>query len=87
MIGDSRMFTLPNNEVDDQEKITFENNSKSKVRGFNEVAISIDHSIISVLLVASLALIVGQFCDLSFQCLFTKEVVVSRKDDNQVTFK
>ena len=31
---------------------------------------------------------VGQLCDLGFQCLFTeKEVVVSKKDDNQVIFK
>jgi hypothetical protein len=50
------MFTSPSKEVDDQEKITFENNSKSKVRGFSEVAISNDHSIFSVLLVASLSI-------------------------------
>ena len=31
---------------------------------------------------------VGQLCDLGFQCLFTeKEVVVSKKDDDQVIFK
>ena len=33
-------------------------------------------------------LYVGQLCDLGFQCLFTeKEVVVSKKDDDQVIFK
>ena len=44
-----------------------------------------------MLCVASLSfnlLSVGQLCDLDFQCLFTKkEVVVSKKDDDQVIFK
>ena len=55
------------------------------------MAISNDHSISNVLYVASLSfnlLSVGQLCDLGFQCLFTeKEVVVSKKDDDQVIFK
>ena len=29
---------------------------------------------------------VGQLCDLGFQCLFTKEVIVSKVNDNQVIF-
>ena len=55
------------------------------------MAISNDHSISNMLYVASLSfnlLSVGQLCDLGFQCLFTeKEVVVSKKDDDQVIFK
>ena len=55
------------------------------------MAISNDHSISNVLYVASLSfnlLSVGQLCDLSFQCLFTeKEVVVSKKDHDQVILK
>ena len=55
------------------------------------MAISNDHSISNVLYVASLSfnlLSVGQLCDLGFQCLFTEmEVVVSKKDDDQVIFK
>ena len=55
------------------------------------MAISNDHSISSVLYVALLSfnlLSVGQLCDLGFQCLFTeKEVVVSKKDDEQEIFK
>ena len=55
------------------------------------MTISNDHSILNVLYVASLSfnlLSVGQLCDLGFQCLFTeKEVVVSKKDDDQVIFK
>ena len=47
-------------------------------------------TISNVLYVASLSfnlLSVGQLCDLGFQCLFTeKEVVVSKKDDDQVIF-
>ena len=52
------------------------------------MAISNDHSISNVLYVVALSfnlLSVGQLCDLDFQCLFTeKEVVVSKKDDDQV---
>ena len=55
------------------------------------MAISNDHFISNVLYVASLSfnlLSVGQLCDLGFQCLFIKnEVVVSKKDDDQVIFK
>jgi hypothetical protein len=56
-----------------------------------KVTISNDHSILNVLYVASLSfnlLSIRQLCDISFQCLFTeKEVVVSKKDDEQVIFK
>ena len=73
LTGDSRMFTSLDKEVD------------------GKVAISNDHSISNVIYVASLSfnlLSVGQLCDLGFQCLFTKkEVVVSKKDDDQVIFK
>jgi hypothetical protein len=55
------------------------------------MAISNVHSISNVLYVAFLSfnlLSVGQLCDLGFQCLFTeKEVVVSKRDDEQVIFK
>ena len=85
MTGDPRMFISLDEEVDGQERITFGDNSKGKV------AISNDHSISNVLYVASLSfnlLSVGQLCDLGFQCLFTeKEVVVSKKDGDQVIFK
>ena len=63
MIGDPRMFTSLDKEVDGQERITFGDNSKRKV------AISNDHSISNVLYVASLSfnlLSVGQFCALGF---------------------
>jgi hypothetical protein len=77
--------------VDCQEHITFGDNSKDKVQGLGKVAISNDHSISYVLYVISLSfnlLSVGQLCDLGFPCLFTeKEVVVSKKDDEQVMFK
>ena len=76
------MFTSVDEEVYGQEKITFWDNSKDKVKGLGKVAISNDHSISNVLYVASLSfnlLSVGHLCDLDFQCLFNeKEVVVSR---------
>ena len=91
MTGDPRMFTSLDEEVDGQERITFGDNSKGKVKGLGKVAILNDHSISNVLYVASLSfnlLSVGQSCNLGFQCLFTKkEVVVSKKDDDQVIFK
>ena len=91
MTGDPHMFTSLDEEVDGQERITFGDNSKGKVKGLDKVAISNDHSISDVLYIASLSfnlLSVGQLCDLGFQCLFTeKEVFVSKKDDDQVIFK
>jgi hypothetical protein len=91
MTSDPRMFTSLDEEVDCQEKITFGDNSKGKVQGSGKVAILNDHSISNVLYVPSFSfnlLSVSQLCDLSFQCLFTeKEVVVSKKDDEQVIFK
>ena len=91
MTGDRRMFTSIDEEVDGQERITFGDNSKGKVKGLGKVAISNDHSISNVLCVASLSfnsLSVGQLCDLGFQCLFTeKEVAVSKKDDDQVILR
>ena len=76
MTGDPRMFTSLDEEVDGQEKITFRDNSKGKVKGLGKVAISNDHSILNVLYVASLSsnlLSIRQLCDLSFQCLFTEK--------------
>ena len=91
MTGDPRMFTSVDEEVDCQEKITFGDNSNGKVQGLGKIAISNDHSISNVLYVVSLSfnlLSVRQLCDLGFQCLFSeKEVVVSKKDDEQVIFK
>ena len=52
MIGDPRMFTSLDEEVDGQERITFRDNSKGKVKGLGKVAISNDHSISNVLYVA-----------------------------------
>jgi hypothetical protein len=55
------------------------------------VAISNDHSISNVHLIASLSLnllSIGQLCSLSFKYLFTeKKVVVSSKENNQIVFK
>ena len=91
MTGDPRMFTSLEENGVCQEKITFGDNSKSKVKGIGKIAISNDHSLSNVLYVASLSfnlLSVGQLCDLGYQCLFTpNEVVVSKIDDKQMIFK
>jgi hypothetical protein len=91
MTGDSRMFTSLEENGKYQEKITFGDNSKSKVKGIGKIAISNDHSLSNVLYVAFLSfnlLSVGQLCDLGYQCLFTpNEVVVSKIDDKKMIFK
>jgi hypothetical protein len=91
MIGNPRMFTSLNENVDGQDKITFGDNSKGKVQGLGKVAISKDLPISNVLLVAPLSfnlLSVGQLCDLGLQCLFTAtEVIVSKMDDDSMVFK
>jgi hypothetical protein len=91
MTGNPWMFTSLDEDVDEQDKITFGDNSKGKVQGLGKVAISNDLSISNVLLVAPLSfnlLSVGQFCDLGLQFLFTPtKVVVSKMDDESVIFK
>jgi hypothetical protein len=91
MTGNPWMFTSLDEDVDEQNKITFGDNSKGKVQGLGKVAISNDLSILNVLLVAPLSfnlLAVSQLCDLGLQCLFTpSEVVVSKIDDESVIFK
>jgi hypothetical protein len=91
MISDPRMFTSLEENRECQEKITFGDNSKGKVKGLGKIAILKDHSLSNVLYVASLSfnlLSVGQLCDLGYQCLFTpNKVVMSKIDDKQVIFK
>jgi len=55
MTGDPRMFTSLDEDVDNQEKITFGDNSKGKVKGLGKIAISNCNSITNVLYVSSLA--------------------------------
>jgi len=74
-----------------KKELHFGDSSKGKVKGLGKIAISNDHPILNVLIVALLSfnlLSVVQLCDLGFQCLFTeKEVVVSKNDNGQVIFK
>jgi hypothetical protein len=85
------MFTSLNEDIDEQDKITFGDNSKGKVQGLGKVAISNDLSISNVLLVTPLSfnlLSMGQICDLGLQWLFTPtEVVMFKIDDESVIFK
>ena len=91
MIAYPQMFTSLNEDVDYQEKITFGDNSKDKVKGLENITISNDNFITNVLYVSSLSfnlLLVGQLCDLGFQCLFNKkEVMVTKENDNEMVFK
>jgi hypothetical protein len=79
MTGNPRMFTSLDENVDEQDKITFGDNSKGKVQVLGKVAISNYLSISNVLLVAPLSfnlLSMGQLCYLGLQCLFTPTEVV-----------
>jgi hypothetical protein len=91
MTGDPHMFASLDEGEQDQDKITFGDNSKGKVKGLGKVAISNDHSLLNVLYVAILSfnlLSIGQLCDMGFQCLFDeKEVVVTKKEDSKMIFK
>jgi hypothetical protein len=91
MTSDPRMFTSLEENGEYQEKITFVDNSNSKVKSIGKIAISNDHSLSNVLYVASLSfnlLSVGQLCNIGYQCSFTpNEVVVSKIEDKQVIFK
>ena len=91
MTSNPRMYTSLDENVDEQDKITFGDNSKGKVQGLGKVATSNDLSFSNVLLVAPLSfnlLSVGQLCDIGLQCLFTPtEVVVSKMDDESMVFK
>jgi hypothetical protein len=91
MTGDPHMFASLEENEEYQEKITFGDNLKGKVKGLGKIAISNDHSLSNVLYVASLSfhlLSIRQLCDLSYQYLFTpNKVVVSKIDDKQVIFK
>ena len=49
------MFTSLNEDVDNQEKITFGDNSKGNVKDLGKIAISNDNSITNVLYVSSLS--------------------------------
>jgi hypothetical protein len=49
------MFTLLEENEVYQDKITFGDNSKSKVKGIGKITISNDHSLSNVLYVASLS--------------------------------
>jgi hypothetical protein len=55
MTSNPQMFTSIDEDVDEQDKITFRDNSKGKVQGLGKVAISNDLSISNVLLVAPLS--------------------------------
>jgi hypothetical protein len=79
MTRNGRMFTSIDNEGLEYDKITFDDNSKDKLKGLGKIAISNDLSISNVLLVESLSynlLYVAQLCDLGFTCKFSPKYVI-----------
>jgi hypothetical protein len=92
MTGDVRMFNSINtNSNNGYDSITFDDNGKSKVKGFGKIAISNDLSISNVLLVEILnfnLLSVAQLCDLRFKCIFgVDNVEIISVDGSNLIFK
>ncbi len=91
MTDDRAMFTTFEVGGNEQEKVTFGDNSKGKVIGLGKIAISNDLSIDNVSLVKSLnfnLLSVAQICDLGLSCaFFPQEVIVSSLLDKSCVFK
>nr|CAH66560.1 OSIGBa0113K06.6 [Oryza sativa] len=91
MTGDRAMFTTFEVGGNEQEKVTFVDNSKRKVIGLGKIAISNDLSIDNVSFVKSLnfnLLSVAQICDLGLSCaFFPQEVIVSSLLDKSCVFK
>ena len=92
MTGDARMSNSINiNGNDGYDSITFDNNSKGKVKGLGKIAISNDMSISNVWLVESLnfkLLSMAQLCDLGFKCIFgVDDVEIISVDGSNLNFK
>jgi hypothetical protein len=91
MIGDGRMFNSINTNHSSYDSITFDDNGKSKVKGFGKITISNDMSISNVLLVESLnfnLLSVAQLCDLRFKYIFgVDDVEIMSVDGSNLIFK
>jgi hypothetical protein len=92
MTGDARMFNSINtNDNNGYDSITFDDNSKGKVKWHGKIAISNDMSISNVLLVESLnfnLLSVAQLCDLGFKCIFrVDDVEIKSVDGSNLIFK
>jgi hypothetical protein len=68
----------------------FGDNSEEKVPGYDKIAITIDDSILKVLLVDSLdynLLSMSQLCEMGYNCLVTnKDVTVFRRSDGSYAF-
>ena len=90
MTREKKMFSSFETNDESNENIVFGDNSKGKVLGLGNVAISNDHSISNVFLVNSLnynLLSVSQLCEMGYNCLFTNvDVTVFRRDDSSIIF-
>src|SRR6266508_812953 len=91
MTGNSRIFFTLEEGDHERDHITLGDNSRKKVIGLGKIAITNDLSIQNVLHVEDLRfnlLLVGQLCDLGYQCLFTaNDVLVTNIHDNELIFK
>jgi hypothetical protein len=90
MTGEKHMFTSFKENDCPSDIIIFGDNREGNALRYGKIAITIDHSILKVLLVDSLdynLLFVSQLCKMSYNCLFTnKGVIVFRRCDGFYTF-
>jgi hypothetical protein len=90
MTEEKHMFTSFEENDCPSDTIMFGDNSEGKVLGYDKIAITIDHSILKVLLVDSLdynLLYVSQLYEIGYNCLFTnKGVTAFRRCDGSYAF-
>jgi hypothetical protein len=87
---EKHMFTSFEENNCPSDTIMFGDNSEEKVLGYGKIAITIDHSILKVLLVDPLSynlLSVSQLCEMRYNYLFTNKVVtVFRRSDGSYAY-
>jgi hypothetical protein len=87
---EKHMFTSFEENNCPSDTIMFGDNSEEKVLEYGKIAITIDHSILKVLLVDPLSynlLSVSQLCEMRYNYLFTNKVVtVFRRSDGSYAY-
>ena len=91
MTGGREEFVEINNENLPRKYVIYADNSKGKVNGIGNVAISEHHSLSNVMLVDQICyslVSVSQLCDTSMKvCFYPDEVIASKLSDDSQVFK
>jgi hypothetical protein len=91
MTGDNKMFTSYVKTGIPKTPSSLEMGIKEKLKAWEKIAITTEHSISNVFLVESLGynlLSVSQLCHMGYNCLFTNiDVSIFRRSDGSLAFK